>query len=147
MEVEPRRPSPPVLIENLNNSDSIGFRVTPEGSPQISAAPISINDENMIPFMSSPSISPTLLSAIESPVTQVVIPQRLAPPLAPARRRMSNPAIKPIKASVPAANVVSSSPAIDTSPLRRSKRLSIAVSPQKFPIISDSHHAIKKTSD
>lgn len=147
MEVEPRRSSPPVLIENLNNSESIGFRETPEGSPQISAAPISINDENMIPFMPSPSISPTLLSAIESPVTQVVIPQRLVPPLAPVRRRMSNPAIKPIKAPVPAANVVSSCPAIDTSPLRRSKRLSIAVSPQKFPIISDSHHAIKKTSD
>ena len=120
-----RRPSP--VLEPVEMS--FQFRSTPEASPVPTGIVIPQN-ENNIPLLSTP---------LASPSPQAVAPVVL-PPL-PATNRPRRTSLTSTKPPVAAA-VVSSHPPPDATPLRRSKRSAVIVSPGKFSHIP--HHPIKK---
>lgn len=120
-----RRPSP--VLEPVEMS--FQFRSTPEASPVPMGIVIPQN-ENNIPLLCTPLASPT--------------PQAVAPLVLPPLPATSRPRRTSVTSTKPpvAAAVVSSNPPSDATPLRRSKRSAVIVSPGKFSHIP--HHPIKK---
>jgi hypothetical protein len=115
-----RRPSPVLETAEI----SFQFRSTPEASPvpvPLDAAALGIviphqQNEHSIPFITTPRMSP--------------MPAVVLPPLPNRPRRAS--------IGKPAQNVVAS----EATPLRRSKRSAVLVSPGKISVAA--HHSIKK---
>jgi hypothetical protein len=110
--VSSRRPSP--VLEPVTET-SFQFRSTPEASP-VPFSVGAVHNENSIPLMITPH---------ESPVPQPLIPAVL-PPMSNRLRRQS----------------LSKVPPSEATPLRRSKRSAVIVSPGKFHLVP--HHSIKK---